>query len=106
MDRSMLEQECADVLEEIFKKNPLTHGFSHKLERGQTVSICTFCQELHTEFPIDNTRSTFEFLTRGVYSPQTMSVNTTNEYTSYLSTVHDVVETLDSDFYLQGSDVF
>ena len=92
----MIEQECTDVLEEAFKDFPLAHGFSHKFERGQTGSISTLCQEVHTEFPIDNKCSTFEFLARAVYSVQVMSVNTTNEYTSYLSTMYDVVETQDS----------
>ena len=51
-------------------------------------------QELLTEFPIDKKRATFEYLSRVMYSAQSMSVNTANEYTSYMSNVHEVTETL------------
>jgi len=47
-----------------------------------------------TEFPIDKKRATFEFLDRVIHSAQTMSVNTANECTSYMSKVHEVEQTL------------
>jgi hypothetical protein len=37
----------------------------------------------------DKKRSTFEFLARAVYSTQTMSVNTVNEYKTFLSLRND-----------------
>ena len=92
----MLEQACDDILEVAFKDFPLSHTFFDKIEHGKTGSISKLWQEFLTEFPIDKKRSTFEFLARAVYSAQTMSVNTANEYTTFLSTVHDVVETLGS----------
>jgi hypothetical protein len=38
--------------------------------------------------------ATFEYLVRAIYSAQVMSVNNDKEYTSYLSNVHEVTETL------------
>jgi hypothetical protein len=95
MDRTLLEQECAEVFEEVFKNFPLVHVLFHKLDRVKSDSIAHLCQELLTEFPIDKKRSIFEYLARTIQSTQTMSVNTTNEYTSFLSKVNEVEETLD-----------
>ncbi len=94
MDRTLLEQECVEVFEETFKDFPLAHVLFHKLNRGKSGSIVTVWQELLTEFPLDKKRSTFEYLTRTIYSVQSMSLNTVNEYTSDLSNVHNVTETL------------
>jgi len=54
----MLEQECADILEETgqFKDFPLAHGFFDTLEGGQTASTSKLWQKLLTEFPIDKKR--------------------------------------------------
>ncbi len=95
MDRTLLEQECAEVFEEVFQDFPLTLILFHKLDRDKSVSIVKLCQELLTEFPIDKKCATFEFLARAIYSAQSMSVKTVNEYTSYLSDVHEVTETDD-----------
>jgi hypothetical protein len=94
MDRTLLERECAEVFEEAFKDFPLTHVLFHKLHRGKSGSIDKLWQELLTEFPLDKKRATFEYLTRVTYSTQVMSVNNDKEYTSYLSNVHEVNETL------------
>ncbi len=94
MDRTLLEQERADVFEEAFKDFPLAHVLFHKLDRGKSGSIAKLWQELLTEFPLDKKRVTFEYLARVIYSAQPMSVNTDKEYTSYLSNVHEVTETL------------
>ncbi len=83
MDRILLEQECSEVLEEVFKDFPLEHVSFHNLDRGKTGSVAKLWQELLTEFPIDKKLATFEFLARVIQSTQTMSVNTTNEYTSF-----------------------
>jgi hypothetical protein len=92
--RTFLEQECAEVFEETFQDFSLTLILFHKLDRDKSVSIVKLCQELLTEFPIDKKCVTFEFLARVIYSAQSMSVNTVNEYTSYLSDVYEVTETL------------
>jgi hypothetical protein len=86
MDRTLLEQECAEVFEESFQDFPLTHVFFHNLDRGKSVSVSKLWQELLTEFPIDKKCATFEILGRAIQSAQTMSVNTANEYTSYMCT--------------------
>ena len=107
MDRTMFEQEWCDILEETFKDFPLTHVFFDTIERGQTDSISKLCQKLLTEFPIDTeNRSSFEFLVRAVQSSQPMSLNTTNDYTAYLSTVHDVVETIVSETFTVSEVMF
>jgi hypothetical protein len=54
MDRILIEQECTEVLEESFKDFPLAHVSFHNLDRVKTGSVSKFCQELLTEFPIDN----------------------------------------------------
>jgi hypothetical protein len=94
MDRILLEQECVEVLEEAFKDFPLVHVSFHNLDRGKTGSVAKLWQELLTEFPIDKKRATFEFLARAIQSTQTMSVNTANEYTSFMYKVHEVEKTL------------
>jgi hypothetical protein len=94
MDRTLLEQECVEVFEEAFKDFPLAHVLFQKLDRGKSGSIVKLWQELLTEFPLDKKRATFEYLARAMHSAQTMSVNTDKEYTSYLSNVHEVTETL------------
>jgi hypothetical protein len=81
MDRTLFEQECAEVFEEAFKDFPFTHVFFHKLDRDKSGSVAKLWQELLTEFPIDKKCTTFEFLDREIYSDQVMSVNTVNEYT-------------------------
>ncbi len=73
----------------------MAHIFFHKLDRGKSGSIAKLWQELLTEFPLDKKRAVFEYLARVIYSAQAMSVNTVNEYTSCLSNVHEVTETLD-----------
>jgi hypothetical protein len=90
----LCEQECAEVFEESFKDFPLTHVLFHKLDRGKSGSMDKLCQEFLTEFPLDKKRPTFEFLVHTIYSTQPMSFNTVNEYTSYLSNVDEVIETL------------
>jgi hypothetical protein len=94
VDRTLLEQECAEGFEEAFKDFPLAHDFFHEFDRGQSGRIAKLWQELLMEFPIDKKRATFEFLAHAIYSAQTISVNTVNQYTSYMSNVHDVTETL------------
>jgi hypothetical protein len=64
MDRILLEQEYAEVLEETFKDFPLAHVSFHNLDRDKTGSVTKLCQELLTEFPIDKKCATFEFLAR------------------------------------------
>ncbi len=81
MDRTLFEQECGEVFEETFKDFPFEHVFFHKLDRDKSGSVVKIWQELPTEFPIDKTCVTFEFLDREIYSVQVMSVNTVNEYT-------------------------
>ena len=46
MDRTLLEQECAEVFEEVFKDFPLAHVLFHYLDRGKSDSIVKLCQEL------------------------------------------------------------
>jgi hypothetical protein len=94
MDRSLFEQECAEVFEETFKHFPLSHIFFHDLDRGKSDSVTKLWQKLLTEFPIDKKCATFEFLVRVIQSVQTMSVNTVNEHTSYMSKVNEVKKTL------------
>ena len=53
MDRTLLEQECAEVFEEAFKDFPLSHVLFHKLDRVKSGSIVNLWQELLTEFPLD-----------------------------------------------------
>jgi hypothetical protein len=94
MDRTLLEQECAEVFEEAFKDFSFVHVLFHKLDRGKSGSIVMLWQELLMKFPLDKKRATFEYLARAIYSAHVMSVNTDKEYTSYLSNVHEVTETL------------
>ena len=75
MDRTLLEQECAEVFEEEFKNFPMAHVFFHNLDRDKSGSVAELWQELLTEFPIDKKSATFEFLARAIQSAQTMSVN-------------------------------
>ncbi len=67
---------------------------SSNLPDDKSGSIVKVWQELLTEFPHDKKCTTFEYLVRVIYSTQDMSVNTVNEYASYLSNVHEVTETL------------
>ncbi len=106
MDRILLEQECAEVLEEAFKDFPLAHVSFHNLDRGKTGSVAKLWQELLTEFPIDKKRATFEFLARAIQSTQAMSVNTANEYTSFMYKMNEVEKNVrSSDFQCSRSDV-
>jgi hypothetical protein len=57
--------------------------FSHKLGRGKSDSISELYQELLTEFPIDKKRATFEYLSRVMYSAQSMSVMFLMEMTNF-----------------------
>ncbi len=41
MDRTLLEQECAEVFEEVFKDFLLTHVLFHKLDRDKLDSFTT-----------------------------------------------------------------
>ncbi len=61
MDRTLFEQECAEVFEEGFKDFPLEHVLFHKIDRGKSGSIVMLWQELLTEFPLDKKCETFEF---------------------------------------------
>ncbi len=57
MDRTLLEQECAEVFEETFKDFLLSYVLFHKLDRDKSDSIVKLWQELLTEFPLDKTLS-------------------------------------------------
>ena len=74
MDRTLFEQECAEVFEEEFKNFPMAHFFFHNLDRDKSGSVVELWQELLTEFPIDKNRTTFEFLGRVIQSHESCIV--------------------------------